>query len=152
MLVRPLTVPYVALCRRLNVRRGKKDGLWKVTTYEPEHNHLGHSKQGIELLQGREGVSEDVMRTMRNCATSNMQPFMAIRFLREHHPDLPTCVDERMYQNILTEGQPAASDDADALLKRLLKAKELDDNWVVEYMVDSVGRLAHLFWMTPEQV
>ena len=124
-----------------------------MTKLRHEHNHRGHHKEGVELLQGRDAVDDDVLRTMHNCATINMQPFMALRLLRQTYPDLPQCVDERMYQNIVAEGRPVASEDAHELLKLLNRAKELDDNWVVEYMVDPLSnRLTHLFWMTPEQV
>ena len=135
------------------MRCHKKTGVWRVSKLVHEHNHRGIDREGRELMQGRDAVSEEVLTHMKNCAASNMPPFMALRLLHETFPNLPSCVDERLYGNIQNEGRPVAFDDAHNLLELLKKAKELDDDWVVEYMLDPVtNRLTHLFWMSPEQV
>ena len=142
-----------ALPRRLNVRCCKKTRKWTLAKVVPEHNHRGLCKEGVEVIQGREAVSEKVLQVMRNCAAANMPPFLALRFLNITFPDLPANVDDQLLANIASEGRPVASEDAANLLDILKAAKALDDDWVVEYKVDpATSRLTNLFWMSPKQV
>jgi len=135
---------------QMNARCDKATKIWSVTKMTLEHNHppSEHTKT-IDHMNRLHDLTPEQRQFLACLASTSLEPHEVLQTLYAVYPKAPLLSSQDI-KNI-TSGPKGGTQDAHTLLSNLMDYKAQDNRWVVEFILDSKGRLTHLFWMSATQ-
>ena len=133
---------------KLNITWGAEKG-WTVPTFVPDHNHPPLPKTAVDYACRMDNLTDDHRAWIRRAHGTGLPPLDILRMFKEFHPDAPP-INSVDVKNLSLESG-AGTDEAHRLMQLLLKLKEADHEWFIQWQINARGQLTHLFWMSPEQ-
>lgn len=134
----------------MNVRRSKDTGLWKITTFKPDHNHDPVRTVVLAYQNRVKELNNDQKELIIALVSAGIPPEDVLGVFRRKYKDGPSLT----AQDIANLKTPTGGGSTDAyqLLQKLQQLQSEDSRWFVRFKVDNITKkLTHLFWMSPRQ-